>query len=132
MYLPRLDAVSQIQTKLEQELGPQRYRIWFKNSTQIILADAHVKVSVANAFICGWIERHFAESIAGIAQQVAGREMQVSFAVEPKLLQALRKRQLDSQADFIAKNPERMARESRRAGQSPTPPPRKLRGRFED
>jgi chromosomal replication initiator protein len=122
--------VSLIQARLEQELGPQRFKIWFKNSTQIIIADAHVKVSVPNAFIRGWIERHFADIIAQIARDVTGRELEVSFSVEPKLQQALRKRQLDSQADFIAKNPERFARECRRAGQ--TPPPRKLRGRFDD
>jgi chromosomal replication initiator protein len=130
VYLPRTDAVSLIQSKLEQKLGPQRYKVWFKNSTQIIMADGHLKVSAPNAFICGWIERHFAEVIAATAQEVTGREMQVSFTVEPKLLQALRKRQLDSQAEFIAKNPERVAREARRAGHDI--PARKLRGRFED
>ncbi len=130
MYLPRADAVSQIQTKLEQRLGPQRYKVWFKNSTQIIVADGLVKVSAPNAFICGWIERHFADDVAAIAQEVTGREMQVSITVEPKLLHALRKRQLDSQAEFIAKNPERVARETRRHGQAL--PPKKLRGRFED
>ncbi len=130
MYLPRTDAVSLIQSKLEQKLGPQRYKVWFKNSTQLIMAEGHLKVSAPNAFICGWIERHFAEVVTATAQEVTGREVQVSFTVEPKLLQALRKRQLDSQADFIAKNPERVAREARRQG-LPLPI-RKLRGRFED
>lgn len=130
MYLPRTDAVSQILARLEQRLGPQRYRVWFKNSTQLIIADGHLKVSAPNAFICGWIERHFAEVIATIAQEITGREIQVSFAVESKLLHGLRKRQLDSQAEYIAKNPERMAREFKRQGQPV--PARKLRGRFED
>jgi chromosomal replication initiator protein len=49
--------------------------------------------------------------------------------VDPRLLQALRKHQLNSQAEFIAKNPERVVREYKRQG---APPPRKLRGRFED
>ncbi|HOQ88476.1 MAG TPA: DnaA N-terminal domain-containing protein, partial [Phycisphaerae bacterium] len=70
MYLPRTDAVSQILAKLEQRLGPQRYKVWFKNSTQLILADGHLRVSAPNAFICGWIERHFAETIAAVAQEV--------------------------------------------------------------
>lgn len=130
MYLPRTDAVSQILAKLEQQLGPQRYKVWFKNSTQLIIADGHLKVSAPNAFICGWIERHFAETITSVAQEVTGREIQVSFAVETKLLHSLRKRQLDSQADFIAKNPERVARECKRQGQPL--PSRKLRGRFAD
>jgi len=130
VYLPRTDAVSQILAKLEQRLGPQRYKVWFKNSTQLILADGHLRVSAPNAFICGWIERHFAETIAAVAQEVTGREIQVSFAVETKLLHSLRKRQLDSQAEFIAKNSERVVRECRRQGQPI--PARKLRGRFAD
>jgi chromosomal replication initiator protein len=130
VYLPRTDAVSQILAKLEQRLGPQRYKVWFKNSTQLIIADGHLKVSAPNAFICGWLERHFAEIMTVVAKEVTGREIQVSFAVEPKLLHGLRKRQLDSQAEFIAKNPERVARECRRQGASI--PARKLRGRFED
>lgn len=130
MYLPRTDAVSQILAKLEQKLGPQRYKVWFKNSTQLIIADGHLKVSAPNAFICGWIERHFAEIITAIAQEVTGRQIEVSFAIEPKLLHSLRKRQLDSQAEFIAKNPERVARECKRQGQPI--PARKLRGRFDD
>lgn len=129
MYIPRADTVSLLQAKIAEVLGPQRYKVWFKNATQFTLANGHLKVSTPNAFICSWIERHFADTIAEAAREVAGADYRVSFVVDPKLLHALKKRQLDSQADFIAKNPERVARQYRRQG---PPPPRKLRGRFED
>jgi chromosomal replication initiator protein len=130
VHIPRMDSVSLIQTKIAEKLGAQRYKVWFKNATQFTLADGHLKISVPNAFICGWIERNFSDAIQEVAQEVAGTACLVSFSVDPRLLQALRKHQLNSQADFIAKNPERVVREYKRQGAAP--PPRKLRGRFED
>jgi chromosomal replication initiator protein len=126
---PRTDSVVSIQSRIAEEIGPQRYKVWFKNATQFSLADGHLKISTPNSFICGWIERHFADTIAEAARQATGGDLQISFVVDTKLLNALRKRQLNSQADFIAKNPERVARQYRRLG---APPPPRLRGRFED
>lgn len=129
MYVPCKDTISVLQSKIAERLGPQRYKVWFKNATQFALADGHLKVSTPNNFICGWIEKHFADSIAEAVAEVTGREHRVSFVVDSKLIPSLRKHQLNSQADFIAKNPERVARMYRREG---APPPRRLRGTFED
>jgi chromosomal replication initiator protein len=129
VHIPRMDSVAAIQGKIAEKLGAQRFKVWFKNATQFAVADGHLKISVPNAFICGWIERNFSDAIQEIAQEVVGPECRVSFSVDPRLLQALRKHQLNSQADFIAKNPERVMREYKRQG---APPPRKLRGRFDD
>ena len=129
MYVPRTDIVSLLQASIAEKLGPQRYKVWFRNSTQFTMADGHLKVSTPNTFICSWIEKHFAETIAEAIQAVTGQAYRISFVVDSKLLHVLKKHQLDSQAEFIAKNPERVARLYRRQG---PPPPRKLRGRFED
>ncbi len=129
MYIPRADTMSQVQAKIREKLGAQRYKVWLKNATQFTMADGHLKVSAPNAFICGWIERHLADPIADAVREATGREHQVSFVVDPKLLHALKKRQLDSQAEFIAKNPQRVARMQRRGGPIPQ---RARRGRFED
>ncbi|NLX13412.1 MAG: chromosomal replication initiator protein DnaA [Phycisphaerales bacterium] len=129
MYIPRADMLARLQARIAERLGPQRFKIWFRNSTQFTVADGNVKVSTPNAFICSWIERHFAEVINESVREIVGEDHQLSFVVDPKLLTGLKKRQLDSQAEFIAKNPEREARHHRRWG---APPPRKLRGRFGD
>jgi chromosomal replication initiator protein len=124
-----MDTLAAMSARIAEKLGPQKYKVWFKNATQFTLVGHHVKVSAPNAFLCGWIERNFADQIAESAREVTGQDHQVSFVVDPKLQVALKKRQLNSQADFIAKNPERIARQYKREGQ---PPARKLRGRFED
>ena len=129
MFNPHTDVVSAISAKIAEKLGPQKFRVWFKNATQFTVVGNQVKVSAPNSFICGWIERNFADQVAEAAREVTGQEHRVSFVVEAKLLAGLGKRQLNSQADFIAKNPERLARQYRREG---PPPPRKLRGRLED
>ena len=130
MHVPRMDTVALIRAKIAEKLGPQRYKIWFKNVTEFTVADMHLKISTPNAFICSWLERNYATEIAEAAREATGQEMHVSLVVDQRLLHALKKRQLNSQADFIAKNPERVARQVRRQGM--TPQPRTLRGRFED
>lgn len=128
MITPRMDSVALIQNTIAEKIGPQRYKVWFKNATQFSMTDGHLKISTPNAFICGWIERHFADTISDAARRATGQDLQLSFVVDPKLLHALRKRQLNSQADFIAKNPHRVARQHRH---DLTPPLSRLRGRFD-
>jgi len=129
VYVPAQDEVTLIQKKLEELVGVSKFRVWFKNATQFTMIGGHLKVTTPNGFICGWIERHFADAIVEAAREVTGREIRVSFVVDPKLLPALKKRQLNSQADDVARQPERVARRYRRTGEVP---PRTLRGRFED
>ena len=129
MYVPSQDELTSILKKIEEHVGPSKFRVWFKNATRLTIAQGHLKVSTPNAFLCGWIERHFAETIAEAANEVTGRAHRVSFVVDSGLLAGLKKRQLNSQADDVARHPERMARRHRQAAE---PVPRKLRGRFED
>ncbi|GMU23150.1 MAG: hypothetical protein AMXMBFR13_32330 [Phycisphaerae bacterium] len=129
MHVPRMDTTALIQARLAEKLGAQRFKVWFKNATQFAMAEGHLKISAPNAFICGWIERHFHDVIAEIAEEVTGEHCRVTFSIDARLLHALKKSQLNSQAEFIEKNPERVARQYKRSG---SPPPRKLRGRFDE
>ncbi|HSW45052.1 MAG TPA: chromosomal replication initiator protein DnaA [Phycisphaerae bacterium] len=137
MFVPRADVLSSISARIAEKLGPQKYKVWFRNATQFTVVGNHLKISTPNTFLCGWIERNFAEVIGEAVREVTGQEHQLSFVVDPRLLVALKKRQLNSQADFIAKNPERLARQNIRGlreGSTPSASPsaRKLRGRFAD
>jgi chromosomal replication initiator protein len=128
VHIPRTDTVALIQQKIAEQLGPQRYKVWFKNATQFTIGDDHLKISAPNGFICDWIERHFSGTIGEIAQQVTGRECRLSFVVDTKLQTLLKKRQLDSQAEYIAKNSQQRKRYGRRIN---VPKQRELRGRFD-
>jgi len=124
-----VDTVARIQARIAEKVGPQRYKVWFKNSTQLTLADGFLKVGVPNHFVGNWIESHYSDVIATAAREVTGQDLNLAFSIEPRLPGNLGKRQVDSQADYVAKNAERVARQVRRNG---PPPPRPLKGRFED
>ncbi len=124
------DTVCLLESRIAEKVGPQRFKVWFKNATRFTLTDGFLKVDVPNQFVGSWIENHFCETIALAAEEVTGRRLAVSFAIDPSLARTLRKKQPDSQVDFAANNPERLARIHRRKGGPPPGPP--LRGTFED
>ncbi|MCG8404755.1 MAG: chromosomal replication initiator protein DnaA [Phycisphaerales bacterium] len=125
-----------IRARIAELVGPQRYKVWFKNSTQFAYSDGFLKVGVPNLFIGGWIEDHFADVIAQAASDVLQQDQpfSIKYAIDPVLFRNMRKSQLNSQAAFIEKNAERAIREVRgRNGKNGSAAPkRKLRGRLDD
>lgn len=124
------DTISRIEEVLAEKLGPQRFNIWFRNSTRMALTDGFLRISAPNQFVGDWIERHFGEAILDAAREATGAECTLSFEIDASIAKDLRKKQPDRQLDFAVNNPERLAREQRRAGQSPLPS--QLRGRLDE
>jgi len=106
--------VDRINAGLAGKIGQQRYRIWFKNSTRLKLEDNYVKVGVPNLFIGGWIENHFAPQIAEAVAEETQKPMKVIFTIDPELFGTQRRRQLDSQAEFLNKSANPSVRQRRR------------------
>ena len=79
------DEVSAVSEALAARVGPQKFRIWFKNSTKFTLGDTHLKISVPNLFIAKWIENHFLNEINQTVQTVTGLSRKVIFAVDSEL-----------------------------------------------
>jgi len=125
-----VEPVCQLETLIAEQVGPQRYKVWFKNATRFSFADGFVNVAVPNQFIGGWIESHFCETIRQAAERVTGKTMEVAFGIDADLAKQLRKKQPDSQVDYVANNPERVARYHKRRGGPPPGP--ELRGVFDD
>jgi len=99
-------AVSQtsaINEVLAEKVGPQKFRIWFKNSTRLTLTDAYLKVGVPNLFIASWIENHFSNEINEAVQAVTGGSRKITFTIAPELSGHQRRTQLDSQAQLVEK-----------------------------
>jgi len=96
-----INAVDEIQERIRDKIGPQRFKIWFKNSTKLSLDGSYLRVDVPNPFIGGWIENNFSEQIATAARETTGRMLDVTFAIDPQLLMERRREQTDSQAKFI-------------------------------
>ena len=84
----RSEAESQIQAineVLADKVGQQKYRIWFKNSTKLTLSGGYLKVGVPNLFIANWIENHFSSEILQVVRSVTGKNVTVTFNIEPEL-----------------------------------------------
>jgi chromosomal replication initiator protein len=94
--------ISAINEAIAEKVGPQKFRIWFKNSTKLTLADGYLKIGVPNLFIAGWIENHFLNEISHAVQTVTGTRQKVSFAIDSELSGHQRQTQLDSQEHLAA------------------------------
>ena len=98
----KADQIDKINEVLAHKVGQQRYKIWFKNSTRLTIEDNYVKVGVPNLFIGGWIESHFCDQIGAAVTEVTKRPVKIIFTIDPELFGSQRRRQLDSQAEFLA------------------------------
>ena len=94
--------ISTINEALAEKVGPQKFRIWFKNSTKLTLTGGYLKVGVPNLFIASWIENHFLNEISQAVRVVTGSSPKITFAIDPELSSSQRRTQLDSQASAVA------------------------------
>ena len=114
--------VSAVNEALAERIGPQKHRIWFKNSTRLTLANGYLKVGVPNLFIAGWIESHFLNEVSEAVREVTGVETKINITIDPELSGHQRRTQLDSQAQLVekARNRSRFHRQSRGKTQRPS------------
>jgi len=110
--------ITAISKALAEKVGPQKYRIWFKNSTRLTLTNGYLKVGVPNLFIASWIENHFLNEINQAIRAVTGGSRKITFTIDPELAGQQRRTQLDSQAQVVEKVHNR-SRNTRTIGQVP-------------
>ncbi len=124
------DTIADIESRIAEKVGPQRFGVWFRNATRFTLTDRFLRVNVPNHFVGEWIERHFSVTIAEAAREVTGQDYTLNFAIDPDLAKGLGRKQPDRQLEFVTNNPDRVAREHIRSGSLPAE--MTLKGRFED
>ncbi|UCE99026.1 MAG: chromosomal replication initiator protein DnaA [Planctomycetota bacterium] len=113
-----------INKAIAEKIGPQKHRIWFKNSTKLTLTDGYLKIGVPNLFIASWIENHFSNEINQAVQAVTGSNPKITFGIDPELSGNMRRTQLDSQAQLVTRAQDQT--HGRRI-KIPTTPTRKLK-----
>jgi chromosomal replication initiator protein len=92
------DDISAVQEALSRQIGAQKYRIWFKNSTRFEVTDGYLLIGVPNQFIAGWLENHFSGEIVAAAKEALGSSRKLTFTIDPELSGHQRRSQLDVQA----------------------------------
>src|SRR5262245_29083512 len=70
---------------IAQRVGPQRFNVWFNNSTKLDLKQDGLEISVPNDFISEWIGTHYTRPIQEAAAEVLGTQLAVRFCVVPQL-----------------------------------------------
>lgn len=76
-----LKLVSAIATRV----GPQRFTVWFDNSTRLDLRNDGLEICVPNDFIGEWIGQKFSGTIQEAAAEVFGGPLRLKFQVVPEL-----------------------------------------------
>lgn len=72
---------------IAQRVGPQRFHVWFNNSTRLDLRNDGLEIAVPNDFISEWIGNHFVRPIQEAAHEVLGCSLSVRFNVAPQLFE---------------------------------------------
>jgi chromosomal replication initiation ATPase DnaA len=58
-----------ILAKLQERIGPRKFKAWFTHGTRVSVENGQVKVAVPNEFVANWIETHYQGEIAAAAQE---------------------------------------------------------------
>lgn len=82
------DQLTRLAGAIAQRVGPQRFSVWFNNSTRLDLKSDGLEIAVPNDFISEWIGKNFTRPIQEAAHEVLGCSLAVHFHVIPQLFEA--------------------------------------------
>ena len=97
------DQTAVITQRLAENIGPQKFGIWFKNSTKFTLTNNYLNIAAANLFIAGWLEKHFQAEIKQAAKTVIAGEAKIVFTIDSAISGSQKKTTTTSQAKSSAK-----------------------------
>ncbi|MGB0767550.1 MAG: DnaA ATPase domain-containing protein [Phycisphaeraceae bacterium] len=75
---------ARIADQLRQQLGPQKFAMWFDGSARLAYQhnEQTLRVTVPNAFTRHWIDRHFKTDLAAAAQAVTGHSTRIDLEID--------------------------------------------------
>jgi chromosomal replication initiator protein len=80
------DEIKIIHDSIAEAVGEAKYKIWFRNSTRFTLTEEGLEIAVANTFIAGWIENHFAKTIQNALKAAKGATGPIRFTIDASLI----------------------------------------------
>ena len=79
------DEIGAINNLIAEKIGQQKYQIWFHNTTRLDIAEDYLRITVPNLFIANWLQGHFAGQINIASKEATGKDLKLTFAIDPKL-----------------------------------------------
>ncbi len=103
--------VAALEQAIAQRIGEPRFQLWFLNRTKFTWQGEgdQLIVGVPNRFYQEWLQKQYAEAVRAAAGDVAGRHVDVTFAIDPELFQAARREDAAAQPAEPATAAERLA-----------------------
>ena len=93
--------IGSLVTNLRETVGAERWRVWFEGATDFHATEDGVTVGVANLFIAEHLQRHFADHIEAATRQSLGRNLPITYHVQPDLFQRRRRQNLEGEAEAM-------------------------------
>ncbi|MBI9017554.1 MAG: chromosomal replication initiator protein DnaA [Phycisphaerae bacterium] len=123
-----VELLDNITDSIADKVGQNCYKMWFKNTTKMIIEDNYLKIGVPNQFTGNWIEKKYLSQINEAINEVSVRHMDITFVVDPELSGKQRSRQLDNQAASVSQTINPTGKRVRRQEKNPV----KLRMKLEE
>jgi chromosomal replication initiation ATPase DnaA len=83
---PVADTIHDIERRLEERIGSQRFKVWFKNSSNLALDHDQLVIQVSNNFVGGWIKNHFSEPIRETVKEILHNDTPVVYQINANLV----------------------------------------------
>jgi chromosomal replication initiator protein len=77
--------VAALSTQLAQRIGSNRFALWFGPQTHLSVGTGGLTIHAANAFVCDWLRKNFADDIRACWEIVGGQPSPVEFDVDTTL-----------------------------------------------
>ena len=101
MSIIAVDTWREVQNKIVQKIGTQRFNLWLKNTILKSVDDKIAVIGVPNTFILTWIEERLAGEVKAALGEVVKREVEVKFVVDGSLFRRMRNLQAGQQDEAI-------------------------------
>ena len=82
------EVMAELRSRLAEQIGHQRYELWFSRQTRFCLVDGELTIVAATSFTRDWLRRNFAEGVREVCAAVTGGDVRVEFEVDESLGQS--------------------------------------------
>ncbi|MEX0585909.1 MAG: DnaA/Hda family protein, partial [Pirellulales bacterium] len=79
------EIVADIRQALVQEVGEQRYQLWFADTTHLSLREGSLVITVGSTFAQGFLRRDFSADVRQACIRACGRPLPLAFEVDAAL-----------------------------------------------
>lgn len=79
-----------VQQSIREQLGLERFSIWFRQTELLGVDDERLVVGVPNVIIQQYLSVRYADAVAAAAEELTGQARRVSFEVAPRLFREQR------------------------------------------